>query len=254
MIYIGCAGWSLSRPSLDEFPLLGSHLQRYATRLNAVEINSSFYRPHRPQTYARWAASVPEGFRFSVKAPQTITHECRLTNCEAPLKAFLEQCGQLEGRLGCILLQLPPSLEYEAKIAQDFFELLRKHHSGPLALEPRHPSWRDAHTALSAFDIAQVGASPPRFGEDEQPGGWQGMVYWRLHGVPRIYYSSYPEEYLQRLSERLEASGATNVPTWCIFDNTTSGAALCNALLMQALLGPNGVTRQPVSVAPGKAC
>lgn len=238
MIYIGCAGWSLSRLSLDVFPLSGSHLQRYATRLNAVEINSSFYRPHRPETYARWAASVPEGFRFSVKMPQMITHECRLTNCEAPLRAFLEQCGQLEGRLGCILLQLPPSLEYEANIAHDFFDLVRKYYSGPLALEPRHLSWRAAHATLSAFQIAQVGASPPRFVDDEQPGGWPGMVYWRLHGVPRIYYSSYPEEYLQRLLERLEVSSAKNVPTWCIFDNSASGAALCNALVMQAFLNP----------------
>ncbi|MCV9917944.1 DUF72 domain-containing protein [Pseudomonas sp. BT-42-2] len=254
MIYIGCAGWNLSRPSLEEFPVLGSHLQRYATRLNAVEVNSSFYRSHRPQTYARWAASVPEGFRFSVKAPQTITHERRLMNCETPLKDFLEQCGQLEGRLGCILLQLPPSLQYEAKIAQNFFELMRKHYAGPLALEPRHPSWRDADAKLSAFQIAQVGASPPRFGDDEQPSGWPGMVYWRLHGVPRTYYSSYPKAYLQRLSQRLEVSRANNVPTWCIFDNTTSGAALGNALMMQALLNPVEAARQRVSVAPSKAC
>ncbi|MFJ4112481.1 DUF72 domain-containing protein [Pseudomonas sp. NPDC089758] len=221
---------------MNEFPVLGSHLQRYSTRLNAVKINSSFYHPHRPQTYARWAASVPEGFRFSVKVPQTITHECRLTSCEAPLKEFLDQCGQLEGRLGCILLQLPPSLEYEAKIAQDFFALVRKRYSGALALEPRHPSWRGAHITLSAFQIARVAASPPRFDDDVEPGGWQGMVYWRLHGVPRIYYSSYSEEFLQHLSERLEASRANNVPTWCIFDNNTSGAALGNALSMQKFL------------------
>src|SRR5688572_17535989 len=80
--YIGCAGWSLPKKFADAFPAEGSHLVRYAARLPAVEINSSFYRPHRPTTYEKWAASVPTGFRFSVKVPKWITHERRL-NIEA---------------------------------------------------------------------------------------------------------------------------------------------------------------------------
>ncbi len=60
------------------FPVHGSHLERYAAALNAVEINSSFYRPHRLATYERWAASVPEEFQFAVKIPKAITHEQRL--------------------------------------------------------------------------------------------------------------------------------------------------------------------------------
>ena len=236
MMYLGCAGWSVPRPYVQDFPHLGSHLQRYAVRFGAVEINSSFYRAHRPQTYARWAASVPEGFRFAVKLPQTITHECRLSGCEALLDACLEQFGQLRDRLGCLLVQLPPSLEYEEKVAQHFFESLRIRYPGPAAIEPRHSSWRAAHSMLLEFQIAQVAASPSRFEVDALPGGWPGLVYWRLHGVPRIYYSAYSEEYLQRLAAQLEVSITKNVPVWCIFDNTTSGAALGNALAMQSYL------------------
>ena len=81
---VGCAGWSLPRAVWPEFPAVGTHLQRYAQRLNAAEINSSFYRPHQPGAYARWAASVPDNFRFSVKLPKTITHQQRLRDC-APL-------------------------------------------------------------------------------------------------------------------------------------------------------------------------
>ncbi|MFP5285145.1 MAG: DUF72 domain-containing protein, partial [Thermoanaerobaculia bacterium] len=69
---IGCAGWSLPRSERDHFPGTGSLLERYASRFPAVEINSSFHRPHRTSTYARWSASVPAGFRFSVKVPKTI--------------------------------------------------------------------------------------------------------------------------------------------------------------------------------------
>jgi uncharacterized protein YecE (DUF72 family) len=76
-IYVGVAGWSISKEHAARFPVEGSHLERYAQVFNAVEINSSFYRPHRPQTYAPWAASVPDGFRFAVKMPREITHRRR---------------------------------------------------------------------------------------------------------------------------------------------------------------------------------
>lgn len=81
--------------------------------------------------------------------------------------------------------------------------------------------------------IAQVAASPSRFVTDAQPGGWPGLVYWRLHDEPRIYHSEYPDEYLQRLAEHLRYSLAAGVPTWCIFDNTASGAAIANALALE---------------------
>src|SRR5256885_13730988 len=79
-IHVGCAGWSVRADHASHFPAEGSHLQRYAGRFAAVEINTSFYRPHRPATYARWAASVPSDFRFSVKVPKEITHKRRLVD------------------------------------------------------------------------------------------------------------------------------------------------------------------------------
>ena len=88
-VFVGCAGWSIPRQHAGYFPAEGSHLERYARFLPAVEINSSFYRPHKPATYARWAASVPDGFRFAVKVPKAITHERRLTDCADLLDRFL---------------------------------------------------------------------------------------------------------------------------------------------------------------------
>lgn len=95
-------------------------MQRYASRFNAVEINSSFYRPHLSKTYERWAQSVPSTFRFSVKVPKRITHELRLQRCETALDEFLEHSLQLREKLGCLLIQLPPSLSYEPAIASAF--------------------------------------------------------------------------------------------------------------------------------------
>lgn len=236
MIHLGCAGWSLSRQYADEFPLPGSHLQRYAARLDAVEINSSFYRAHLPATYARWACSVPEHFRFAVKLPRLITHELRLEGCEVVLDAFLGQCRQLGDRLGCLLVQLPPSLAHDAGRDRRFFEVLREHYAGPVAVEPRHASWQAAQSMLIDLRIAQVAASPSRFAADAQPAGWPGLVCWRLHGEPRIYHSEYSQQYLEQLAERLQRSHAAGADTWCIFDNTASGAALGNALTLERYL------------------
>jgi len=82
---VGCAGWALTKANQAAFPAEGTHLQRYAGRLNAVEINSSFYRPHRLATYEQWAASVPATFRFAVKLPKAITHDQRLVAADVLL-------------------------------------------------------------------------------------------------------------------------------------------------------------------------
>ncbi|MBA1203194.1 DUF72 domain-containing protein [Pseudomonas capeferrum] len=236
MIHLGCAGWSLSRTQAEHFSTQGSHLERYASTLDAVEINSSFYRPHRPATYARWAASVPETFRFSVKVPKHITHEQRLVDCEPALITFLDQCGELGERLGCLLVQLPPSLVYEPELVKRFLGQLRNHFTGHVAIEPRHRTWIAAEPLLIDMQIAQVAADPSRYGADAAPRGWPGLVYWRLHGSPKVYYSDYPSDWLQKLAPELMASASAGRPTWCIFDNTAADAAVGDALEMQALV------------------
>lgn len=233
-LYLGCAGWSLPREQWPRFEAEGSHLERYASRFNAVEINSSFYRPHRPDTYVRWAASVPERFRFSVKVPKQITHEQRLRACGPALDAFLAQCTALGEKLGCLLVQLPPSLAYEPAVAAVFFQQLRERYTGPITLEPRHASWLQAGDLLQAQHIGWVEADPNPLGE-QAPLGWQGLVYMRLHGSPKIYYCAYDEPRLKAVADRLTAS---RVPAWCIFDNTAAGAAVPNALWVAEHIGP----------------
>jgi uncharacterized protein YecE (DUF72 family) len=211
-------------------------LQRYSGRFPAVEINSSFYRPHRPATYAKWADSVPAGFRFSVKVPKQITHERRLHDCEGLVDEFLGQCSQLREKLGCLLIQLPPSLAFDNTQAEGFFKALRDRYQGHAVLEPRHPSWLtpEAMALLEKERIARVAADPSPLPGGDQPAGWAGVRYYRLHGSPRIYYSAYEDAWLQRLADLLKA--APDTPTWCIFDNTASGAATPDALRLLELL------------------
>jgi uncharacterized protein YecE (DUF72 family) len=241
IIRIGTAGWSIPAASRDRFPTMGSQLERYAARMNAAEINSSFYRPHRRETYQRWAASVPADFRFSVKLPRVITHEAELRDFAAPLRRFLEEVAGLGEKLGAILVQLPPKLTFDKTIAQRFFARLAESAPCAIACEPRHASWfaEDADLLLMRHGIARVAADPPRHAADRTPGGAPPLAYWRWHGAPRIYWSAYGDVRLAQLAAAIGGTSAQEV--WCIFDNTASGAALGDALQLAAmLLRPSG--------------
>lgn len=229
--YIGCAGWSIPSQYKQLFPEQGTHLVRYAQRLLAAEINSSFYRPHRPETYARWALSVPDTFRFAVKMPKEITHVRRLVDSAGLLEDFLSQTRELGPKLGPLLVQLPPSLRFDSAIAESFFATLRNHFGGDVVCEPRHPSWftDTADCLLKTAQVARVAADPAPVPAAAQPGGWPNLVYYRLHGSPKIYESAYSEAFLEALAEQLRAAAQT-ATTWCIFDNTALGAAIGNAL------------------------
>lgn len=233
-IFVGTAGWSISSRHAGEFAGDGTHLERYCRRLDAVEINSSFYRPHRRETYERWARAVPENFSFSVKLPKSITHERRLIDCGQLLHEFLSQVGGLGAKLGVILVQLPPSLRFDATAAPAFLAGLRSRTEAGLALEPRHESWFDesVNAELEEHRIARVAADPARVAGADRPSGWSGLAYFRLHGSPEIYRSDYAGR-LDEISRRLKRAAAPRI--WCIFDNTMESHALGNAVALAAM-------------------
>ncbi|MEO6801541.1 MAG: DUF72 domain-containing protein [Rhodanobacter sp.] len=220
------------------FPDGGSHLERYAQRFNCVELNSSFHRPHLPATYRRWAASVSPGFRFAVKMPRSISHEARLRNSGTLLRAFLDQVHELGTKLGCLLLQLPPSLAYEPSQALSFFDQLTHLYDGRVACEPRHGSWFHpaVDRALRERGVARVAADPARCLRAAVPGGDHDLEYFRLHGSPRTYYDAYSDATLRRIERRLRRPGH-DVQRWCVFDNTALGHAVANGLDLLEWLG-----------------
>jgi len=230
-IRIGTAGWSLSRAIGERFPGEGSHLERYAARFNAVEINSSFYRPHRAATYERWAASVPQSFRFAVKLPKAISHQRRLVDCDDLLARFADEIANLGDKRGPVLVQLPPSFAFDADLAAAFFDRARSALDGTIVCEPRHPTWFTpaADALLAAHHIARVAADPAPVPEAAHAGGWPGLRYTRLHGSPHMYRSPYDGAAIARYAA---AACAADVEDWTMFDNTTTGAALFNALDM----------------------
>jgi uncharacterized protein YecE (DUF72 family) len=237
-VRIGTAGWTIPRPAAEHFASNGSHLERYASRLNAVEINSSFYRPHRKSTYERWAATTPDGFEFCVKLPKRMTHEKQLQDCAGELDRFLEEVSGLGAKLGPLLVQLPPRLAWNEKIAEGFLTLLRARHGRALVCEPRHASWfgNEPEQQLTELGIGRVAADPSVVPAAAVPGGNLQVCYFRWHGSPRTYRSSYDSASLQALAERLLSSTSAAREVWCIFDNTAENAAISNALELLQLV------------------
>lgn len=230
-VLVGTAGWSLPRAEQAHFPPVGSHLERYGQRLPVVEINSSFHRSHKPVIWARWRDAVPHNFRFSVKFPKSITHAARLAGSSDLVAAFVDEVSFLEAKLGCLLVQLPPSLGFDARVVSAFFKELRSRTAISIACEPRHESWfgEGADELLREFKVARVAADPARVPAAGAPGGARHFSYYRLHGSPKVYYSKYSTEFIRSLAEHLCKDAAART-VWCIFDNTTFGAATSNAL------------------------
>lgn len=237
-VLIGTAGWSLPRAEQEHFAGHGSHLVRYAAHFPVVEINSSFHRSHRAATWMRWRDSVPEGFRFSVKMPKTITHKNQLLDTDQLVAAFLEEAGTLGSKLGCLLVQLPPKLSFDRAVAGEFFASMRARTALPIACEPRHPGWfeQDADLLLERLQVARVAADPARVPAAAVPAGWRGFSYYRLHGSPQVYYSAYSADFIASFAARVREEEAVERPIWVIFDNTTLGAATRNARELAELL------------------
>lgn len=229
-VYAGCAGWSLPKKYQKYFPGKGTHLEKYSKSLNAVEINTTFYKLHKDITYAKWASSVPADFRFSVKASREITHDKRLEDTSL-VKSFIKSIENLGEKLDVILFQLPPGLEFDENVVKSFFSSLRKIYNGNVVVEARHESWfeESPEELMKEFRISRAAVDPPLFKVDYKPGAWQGFRYFRLHGSPKKYYSRYAEEYIKELSDIIK-SYSRESDVWCIFDNTAAGEGVLNAL------------------------
>lgn len=227
MPFVATAGWSIPKTVAGRFPETGSGLERYAAVFDGVEINSTFYRRHRATTFERWARAVPARFRFAVKIPREITHGARLRGIEALFHAFVDEVSALDGKLGPLLCQLPPSLGFDAEEAGKAFAAMRRVFSGTLVIEPRHRSWasQPAREALRRHAIDRVLADPaPVWPPADFP---EPAKYVRLHGTPEIYHSNYSDAEIDAVARRLAPE------SWCVFDNTASGAAIRNALTMR---------------------
>ena len=221
--------------------------RRYAEYFDAVEINSTFYRLPRIATLERWRDATPDDFRFAIKLPKAVTHEAGLIGVAAEVAEFCALIAHLRQKLGPLLLQLPPSLELNARAASRFLRQLATAAPAPVVVEPRHPSWFTARAddLLSEHGAGRVAADPALSEAAAEPGGSRSVSYFRWHGSPRMYFSAYEADAIRSLALRAAEHRRSGSDVYCIFDNTALGAAAVNAFALQAALTRSVRERRP---------
>ncbi len=153
-LYLGTSGYAYAEWKGVFYPddlKTKDQLRYFASRFRSVEINYTFRRHPSETTLAAWREQTPEGFLFTLKAHQNITHRRRLKEASEDVGFFLQRAGLLGDRLGVILFQCPPNLRFDER-AQPFLDALPP--GGRYAMEFRHPSWEDARDLLTERGVA----------------------------------------------------------------------------------------------------
>jgi uncharacterized protein YecE (DUF72 family) len=238
-LHIGTSGWSYNHWEGVVYPPHApqrARLDYYVQRFQTVEVNATYYRWPADTTFAGWQARVPEGFRMTVKAPRGLTHVRRLLNPEEWLSRVEGGVRHLGEKLGVLLVQLPPSLEYDHARLEYFLAHFPKWI--PLAVEFRHPSWhQDATYELleqhQAAYCVMSGAQLPCILRATAP-----FVYVRLHGpdTHHLYGGSYSDDDLRWWADRIREWDGQGRAVWAYFNNDGGGNAVRNAETLKGML------------------
>ncbi len=237
-LYIGTSGWSYPgwKDSFYRDIPQRQWLAHYAQHFNAVEINASFYRLQKPQTYQRWCEAVPGNFRFSLKANRYLTHNKKLLDPLPSIAVERERARALGEKLSVVLWQLPHSYSKNIQRLGDFVAALHTWPEVRHVAEFRHASWFDQEVAdcLSEGRVAVC---------QSDAADWPlwdavttNLVYVRLHGHTRTYASSYSHASLRCWAERIRGWLQTGHSVCVFFDNDAEGAAPRNALTLRQFL------------------
>jgi len=241
--YVGTSGWSYRHWLGVFYPenlKPAKFLEFYVEHFDCVELNASFYRLPNEKTVENWAKRTPERFKFCLKLSRLITHQKRLAGAQEPLGTFFERFRLLKeaGKLGPVLVQLPPSLRFDREVAEGFFSLLNEYYGDHrFALEARHASWfvEEALHLLEEHGIAHVIAdSGGRFPSYEAVTA--DFVYLRFHGPGKLYASNYPDEMLEASAGKITRWLKEGLEVWAFFNNDVGGYAVRNAQRLHELV------------------
>jgi uncharacterized protein YecE (DUF72 family) len=183
--FIGTSGWIYKSWAGSFYPDdVGrtGHLEFYAGRFNAVEINASFYRLQDPDVVRAWYRRSPPEFRFAMKGSRFITHMKKLNVERASIKVFFDRAKLLKEKCGPILWQLPPQLHFNAERLDAFLKIVPKRFRH--AVEFRHASWYEhpeTFDVLRRHHAAHVWLSSLAMPEDRTRTA--DFVYLRFHGL-----------------------------------------------------------------------
>lgn len=243
-IFVGTSGYNYKHWSAGVFypPKLSQRkwLEYYAKYFNTVELNVTFYRLPKKETFKNWYKRTPQQFLFVVKGNRFITHIKKLKDCEQPLKLFFDYAKELKEKLGPILWQLPPNFKADEERLEKFCQGLTKSvavKNVPQIFEFRHPSWfcQKTYSMLKKYKFSLCIAHSNRW---PRPGGMvtAGPVYLRFHGGEILYGSNYSDKELKTWAVKAKRWFETGKSIYAYFNNDAYGFAVKNALAFRRLL------------------
>jgi len=237
-VRIGCSGWIYRHWRGAFYPeKMAQRLwfAHYAETFGTVELNTSFYHLPKAETFEKWHAQAPAGFRYAVKAPRFITHMKKLKDCTEPIAEFISRARKLDGSIGPLLYQLPPRWSCNPQRLEEFVAFL------PADLvhvfEFREKSW------LTGEMLALLDACGVSFCAHDMPGSrterWAAgpVAYVRFHGGEGKYWGRYSDEGLLAWTDWIveQAKGGRDV--WCYFNNDIHADAIHDALTLKSMVG-----------------
>ena len=215
-------------------------LEFYKNSFPTTEVNYSFYHLPRPATYEKWAAQVPEGFVFAVKASHFITHTKRLTEVEEPWRVFLQNAQSLESCLGPILFQFPASFRCDHARLAEFLKMARTVAPGAdrlrMVFEFRHESWfsDEVYSLLSSHGAALCIADSNKYPRREV--ATANFVYFRFHGRTQLFASDYTKAELAEEAKKMRRFLKEGQDVYAYFNNDADGHAVTNARTLTAMM------------------
>jgi len=251
---IGCSGWNYKSWRGAFYPAtvrVRDWLPHYASTLDTVEVNNTFYRLPEAETFALWRANTPTGFVMAVKASRYLTHLKRLKDPREPVTRLFERAAALGNRLGPVLYQLPGAFTRDLDRLSAFLDVLPR--KWPIAgargavprrlthvLEFRHPSWYVSET----FDLL-ARANVSLCLHDKEGSTITGppvgpVVYVRFHGTSGRYHGGYGDRALARWACRLAEHLRDGRSVYAYFNNDPDAVAVHNALTLRRLLAQAG--------------
>ncbi len=217
-LYVGTSGFAYDEWRGSFYPSklkARDMLAYYAERFNSVEIDYTFRKQPSVETVANWGALAPDGFTFTLKAHQRITHWLRLAEADAAVSEFLEGAKLLGPRLGVILFQCPPNLPFDRSLIEAFLGFLPP---GPrYAFEFRHSSWDAAQDILTSQRAAWCVA-------ETDDTSWPSKVPTSPFVYLRLRKSQYSDEDLRDRAQQISRILRSGTDVYCYFKHEEGGA------------------------------
>jgi uncharacterized protein YecE (DUF72 family) len=234
---IGCSGFHYKHWKGVFYPeklAQSKWFDYYNNRFKTLELNVTFYRFPRLSSLEPWYNHSPDEFSFSVKAPRAITHYKKFVNAKQMIDDFYGKTLEgLKNKVGCILFQLPPGMKYKEEKLEQIIENLD--YSFTNVIEFRHESWwnTEVYNKLSKHNITFCGMSHPGLPEEVIQN--TKTVYFRFHGVPKLYQSKYEVKKLQEIADEIDNNPQTK-EAFIYFNNDIDASAITNAIEMESYI------------------